>query len=88
MNKRMNGFTCMLQKGILFVSLVKFPPIIMSQKFVPFRNFVPKCNVTKGSAVEPVLSGTVLSGHPASIKWSVVKVPKFMSLNYCNLDLY
>ena len=83
MNKRMNGFTCMLQKGILFVPFVKFPLIIMSQKFVPFCNFVPKCNVTKGSTVEPVLSG-----HPASIKWSVVKVPKFMSLNYCNLDLY
>ena len=35
--------------------------------------------------VEPVLSGTVLSGHPLLSGQLIVKVPKIMSLNF---DLY
>ena len=38
------------------------------------------------NTIEPVLSSTVRS---PSIKRSIiVKVPKIMSLNYCNFDLY
>ena len=56
-------------------------------QYIPNVHGVAAIVINDRNTVEPVLSGTILSGHPLS-SGQLSKSRKLISLYYCNFDLY